>query len=261
LTFVSRVESLPATNTFSVDVVLTGHPERYPSYRRVAVPLDSPIGAIGPLAAGEYSVRTTVRSAEGEGYLGYSVCSGPDGHQPQITTVTVRAEPGPTVTLPVVEFYNSLLDHYFVTQDASEIADLDEGIHPGWVRTGESFVAFTPRHSDLRGRPVARSYGRPSAGLDTHFFTASGAERFLFETSIYGVDWLLETTNAFEIALPDLLTGTCPVNTQPIYRLWNRRQDSNHRYAASTAIKQTMIARGWAPEGYGPDAVVMCAPG
>jgi len=155
------------------------------------------------------------------------------------------------VTLPVVEFYNSLLDHYFVTQDASEIADLDEGIHPGWVRTGESFVAFTPRHSDLRGRPVARSYGRPSAGLDTHFFTASGAERFLFETSIYGVDWLLETTNAFEIALPDLLTGTCPVNTQPIYRLWNRRQDSNHRYAASTAIKQTMIARGWAPVNAG----------
>jgi len=64
-----------------------------------------------------------------------------------------------------------------------------------------------------------------------------------------------------KFALPNLGTGTCPVNTQPIYRLWNRRQDSNHRYAATTAIKQTMIARGWAPEGYGPDAVVMCAPG
>ena len=26
------------------------------------------------------------------------------------------------------------------------------------------------------------------------------------------------------------------------------------------AVRQQMIARGWIPEGYGPDGVVMCSP-
>jgi hypothetical protein len=34
----------------------------------------------------------------------------------------------------------------------------------------------------------------------------------------------------------------------------------NHRYAMSAAVKTQMIAQGWAPEGYGPNQVIMCAP-
>jgi hypothetical protein len=42
--------------------------------------------------------------------------------------------------------------------------------------------------------------------------------------------------------------------------LWNQRADSNHRYTTSTATKVQMLAQGYVAEGYGPDAVGMCAP-
>jgi hypothetical protein len=44
-----------------------------------------------------------------------------------------------------------------------------------------------------------------------------------------------------------------------VYRLWNHRVDSNHRYTTDAAIKAQMIAAGSVAEGYGPDAVDMCA--
>lgn len=50
-----------------------------------------------------------------------------------------------------------------------------------------------------------------------------------------------------------------PGGTVPVYRLWNQRDDSNHRYATSAAIKDEMLAAGYVSEGYGPDGVVMCA--
>jgi len=45
----------------------------------------------------------------------------------------------------------------------------------------------------------------------------------------------------------------------PVYRLYNNRADTNHRYTTSLAIRSQMIAKGYIPEGYGPNAVAMCA--
>jgi hypothetical protein len=56
------------------------------------------------------------------------------------------------------------------------------------------------------------------------------------------------------------MTGACPMGTIPVYRLWNQRADSNHRYTTDAAIKAQMIANGYVAEGYGPDSVIMCAP-
>ena len=61
------------------------------------------------------------------------------------------------------------------------------------------------------------------------------------------------------IALPDAMSGACPTGTIPVYRLWNRRVDSNHRYVTDPALRLQMIARGYVPEGYG-EGVAMCAP-
>lgn len=72
-------------------------------------------------------------------------------------------------------------------------------------------------------------------------------------------EWLLESDNVFQINPPDKPTGACPDGTVPIYRLWNQRGDSNHRYATSVAIKNQILAAGYVSEGYGPDGVVMCA--
>src|SRR5512144_1094821 len=40
-----------------------------------------------------------------------------------------------------VEFYNTDLQHYFITADATESVGIDSGsAGPGWVRTGRSFA-------------------------------------------------------------------------------------------------------------------------
>ena len=49
----------------------------------------------------------------------------------------------------------------------------------GWARTGEGFKAYAAgSYNDGTVRPVCRFYGLPSAGLDSHFYSASPAECF-----------------------------------------------------------------------------------
>ena len=62
------------------------------------------------------------------------------------------------------------------------------------------------------------------------------------------------------IALPDAVTGVCPAGTVKVFRLWNQRPDSNHRYTTDPAVRDGMLAAGFVAEGYGPDATIMCAP-
>jgi hypothetical protein len=63
-----------------------------------------------------------------------------------------------------------------------------------------------------------------------------------------------------QLFLPDFVAGSCPAATRPVYRLWNGRIDSNHRYTADAGERDRMLAQGFVREGYGPDAVAMCAP-
>jgi hypothetical protein len=69
-----------------------------------------------------------------------------------------------------------------------------------------------------------------------------------------------ESDQVFYVSLPDTASGACPAATRPVYRLWNARPDSGHRYTTDAAVKADMIVRGYIPEGYGPDAVAMCSP-
>jgi len=69
-----------------------------------------------------------------------------------------------------------------------------------------------------------------------------------------------ETASAFFIELPDAASGACAAGTVPVYRLWNNRADSNHRYTSDRSTRDQMIAKGYVAEGYGADAVAMCAP-
>jgi hypothetical protein len=71
--------------------------------------------------------------------------------------------------------------------------------------------------------------------------------------------FVYESPDAFYIGLPDA-TGFCPAGTVKVYRLWNDRADSDHRFTTVAAIKDAMVAEGSVAEGYGPDAVAMCAP-
>jgi probable HAF family extracellular repeat protein len=160
-----------------------------------------------------------------------------------------------------VEYYNAQRDHYFMTAYATEIALLDAGHFPGWVRTGQQFPVYLVDTS-VGGvpsglSPVCRYYGLASAGLDTHFFSASTVECAEVMEK-WPTQWILETPNAFYAYPPNTNDGTCPNAAVPVYRLYNNRPDVNHRYTASLAIRQQMIDAGWIPEGYGNMAVGMC---
>jgi hypothetical protein len=173
----------------------------------------------------------------------------------------VAAVPAAAGTLVAVEYYNATLDHYFVTAAPDEIAKLDRGEFVGWQRTQQSFNVFDPATPVAGASAVCRFYGKPSAGLDSHFYSASAAECQEVRRRFAGV-WDEETANAFGIFLPDLSTGQCPATTVPVYRSWNSRADSNHRFTTDPAIQQAMLARGYIAEGYGPGPlrVAMCAP-
>lgn len=62
-------------------------------------------------------------------------------------------------------------------------------------------------------------------------------------------EWILETDAALG-AIASQFPSDCP---QPLYRLYNNRSDSNHRYTRSTGIRDRMIAEGWILEAYAFD--------
>jgi len=154
----------------------------------------------------------------------------------------------------VIEFYHQALNHYFISINAQEVYDLDYGVHPGWTRTGERFNAYPG--PTVATNPVCRFYIPPANG-DSHFFSASPQECGDTHTKFPGFDY--ESTNVFYIGLPDTTTGACPPNTVPVYRVWDNRADSNHRYTTSIVIRDQMVAQGGIAEGYGPNNVIMCA--
>jgi len=175
--------------------------------------------------------------------------------------LTMRGAAAATVT--VVEFYNATLDHYFISPLQDDIDALDSGRISGWNRTGYNFTAYGTAAEVAGASPVCRYYIPPQHG-DSHFFSASpdecAAVAARVQTDPNYSGYILETPAAFFAPLPDLSTGACPAGFVPVFRLWNQRADSNHRYTADPAIRAQMIARGYASEGYGPLGVAWCTP-
>jgi hypothetical protein len=160
-----------------------------------------------------------------------------------------------TPTVDVVEFYNASQDHYFISSLQPDIDALDSGKFAGWVRTGLTFKAYP--QPTANASPVCRFYIPPAQG-DSHFFSASAIE--CAQTEAKFPTFTLESPNAMYMDLPNPTTGACPTGDVPIYRVWNGRVDSNHRYTADLELRAKMIAKGWVAEGYGPFQAIMCAP-
>ncbi|CAH1385536.1 Delta-60 repeat domain-containing protein [Candidatus Nitrotoga sp. M5] len=162
---------------------------------------------------------------------------------------------GALASMPVVEFYNTNLDHYFITADATEAAAIDEGsAGPGWIRTGNSFKSGG-------STPICRFYGSQIPGPNSHFYTLAGAEcdglkQLQAIAPATQKRWNFESLDF--ISSPPT-NGVCPTGSVPVYRAYNngfaRGVDSNHRISSTAAAIQDVIARGWIDEG-----VVMCAP-
>lgn len=163
------------------------------------------------------------------------------------------ADPDPSV-VTAVEYYHAGLDHYFTSADPAEIAALDAGVHAGWRRTGETLRIDAARVADTSG--VCRFYLPPAFG-DSHFYSASPAECADVRARFPG--FVLESEAVFAAALPEPGSGACAPGLVPVFRLWNGRADTNHRYTTSAALRAAMVARGAVSEGYGPAGVAFCA--
>jgi matrixin/HYDIN/CFA65/VesB family protein len=158
-------------------------------------------------------------------------------------------------TSAVVEYYNAALDHYFITASAIEIAVLDAGAPAGWARTGYAFRTYLVAHPGTS--PVCRYYIPPAQG-NSHFFSVLPSECNAIPALYPAFEF--EGASVMYMYVPDLASGACPAGSIPAYRVWNRRPDTNHRYTTDRALRDRMVALGYAAEGYGPDAVGMCAP-
>ncbi|MDQ2961625.1 MAG: hypothetical protein M3R31_00490 [Pseudomonadota bacterium] len=237
----------------TLDIVVTTDAMPFIDHEVARGAIQGPIsrgrGTVGRAAVGEYAVTVIVRRYNSMSGMLDEPCSR------KLSRFFVYPDDG---LAPVVEYFYPLLNHYFMTQNAAEIAALDAGARPGWERTGQTLLAYRPGQTNFQLPAVQRFYGLPSAELDTHFFTIDFADQFALTYGPLSSAWVLETDNAFEIGRPDQ-DGNCPAGQIPVYRLWNQRVDSNHRYTADRAIKAQMIANGYVAEGYGPDIVDMCA--
>jgi serine protease len=168
--------------------------------------------------------------------------------------VRAAAALGAPATVDVVEFYNAVLDHYFITWAPAEIAKLDAGNTPTrWTRTGYGFKAGTTASATTS--PVCRFYIPPAKG-DSHFFGRGKVE--CNATAANEPTFVLEDPAFMQMTLPT--AGACPVGATPIYRAFSNRPDVNHRYMTDRDVRDRMAAKGWIVEGDGPDRVVMCAP-
>ncbi len=163
---------------------------------------------------------------------------------PGIYTFVVFVQPDsePVATIPVIvtptsnvadaiEYYYPRLNHYFLTASAVEIAALDTGVFPGWMRTGQTLPSVFLADPSTGGvqapvTPVCRFYGLPSAGLDTHFFSASPAECAAVEAKWPNI-WLLESSAPSMSTSPMQRMGVVP--------------PERCRYTASTTVALTLI--------------------
>ena len=201
-------------------------------------------------------------SACGAGQQKTDVYSRMDVALPMLAQYLTPTAPNPAKETLVVEYYYSGFDDYFITADQAEIQGLDNGAHPGWLRTGLTFLAYSdPSVAPSGVTPVCRFYVLPQAG-DSHFYSADPAECAATATKFAGV-WVEESPALFYIQLPNKTNGVCPANTRAIYRFLNNGNGLHHRYTMEVDVRDSIIQDGgWTLEGYGnpPAQTVMCSP-
>ncbi len=165
----------------------------------------------------------------------------------------------PPGTTPVIEYYRSDLDHYFITADPDEASWIDANLGGIFERTGLYFYAWLdPSKAPPDAQSVCRFYANADTLINSHYYSANFDECLAVLLNWPGV-WQLETASAFYVQVPDA-DGRCPSNTLPVYRFFNNRQDANHRYSVDLSVRRGMNNRAWVAEGSGPSAVAFCSP-
>ena len=171
----------------------------------------------------------------------------------------LTALPPPWVEEDVAEYVNRADfpaqpgGQFFYAVRANDKALLDS--MPAWKRTGNSFKSGGYVS-------VCRFYGGKNGGPNTHFYSADDKEcealkkipALNYEGQTFAVNMPMPGVNADG-------SKPCPIDSKPLYRLYNNassstgRYVSNHRYTTSRDDVTIAVRAGWVDEGQ-----VMCVP-
>ncbi|MBK8741848.1 MAG: LapA family protein [Betaproteobacteria bacterium] len=163
----------------------------------------------------------------------------------------IRDPGGPAIPNGTVqEFYNTILDNFFITADpAEQVAVGSGGAGPGWTVTGDSFKSGGAAQ-------VCRFYGSQFPGPNSHFYTIDPAECQALKTIQAATPgnqprWNFESLDFMSTA-PNA-SGNCAAGLVPVYRAYNngfaQGKDSNHRITTTLSSYQVQLAKGWKGEG------------
>lgn len=148
----------------------------------------------------------------------------------------------------VVEYYNRALDAYFITGRSNEQATLDAVAD--FQRTGMSFAAVSASTAPPWYSQICRYYVNIAEPFTkSHFYGVKDTDCALIANA--RIAGFANEGFDFATALPSPVG--CPASEGvPVYRTFRAAaggKSSNHRYTVSTAIRDSMVARGWANEG------------
>lgn len=160
----------------------------------------------------------------------------------------------------VIEFYHAAFDHYFLTPEIiGESVLMGKPPFADWLPTGRVFNGYVNAGAPANSVPVCRFFNDSFAPKSSHFYALHGLG---CEATIAKFpDWQLESSNLFNMLLPDA-NGSCPGTSIPVYRLYNNGMGGapNHRFVTSLTDRAAMVAKGYVPEGFGALGVGMCSP-
>ncbi|MEO8847443.1 MAG: S8 family peptidase [Casimicrobiaceae bacterium] len=163
----------------------------------------------------------------------------------------------PPGAVPVVEYYRSDLDHYFITASADEAAYMDAFLANVWQRTGGVFYAYASAYD---APPGAQPVCRYSAGglINSNFWSADPSECAAVGRNTAN-GWTLDTPAAFWIQSSGI-GGTCADGNVPVYRFFDNRRDANQRFTVDRSERRAMQNRAWVLDGAGSGGSAFCAP-
>ena len=149
-------------------------------------------------------------------------------------------------TVTASEYYNKVLDAYFVTGRANEQAALD-GV-ADFQRTGMTFQAVAAVSASAAQTKICRFYiSLTSPFTSSHFYGRQGTDcEFLLAQNLAGF-----TYENYDFATQQPTNGTCPAGTVGIYRGFRAAANGktpNHRYSASLATYNSAVAAGYVGE-------------
>jgi len=252
----SGVSSVTISNVGGTAVSVSNVASSNPSEFTIASSTCSSVGAGSSCAIGVTFKPGAVGARSGS----ISVVSSGLGSPQAISASGTGTTTASTPTLPVVEYYNPVFDHYFITSVAAEVTLLNARQPPfqDWVPTGLTFNGYVNATAPAGSVAICRFFNSTFAPKSSHFYAPHGLG---CEATIASFpDWKLEDDKLFNSMLPDA-SGACPAGTIPVYRLYNNGMGGapNHRFVTSLAERQNMISKGFVAEGNGI-GVGMCAP-